>query len=81
MVTEGIALDIFIDFFFGSFYQMVVTGALRYFSLLPYFRNFEIKNTDLTHCFWSLRSVLTKLLLVRTHTQLMTYFWIGGIEE
>ena len=32
------------------------------------------------HKKWSLRSILTTLLLVRAYTQLMTYFWIDGIE-
>ena len=66
--------------FVHSFHQEVGSGALGDLLLLPYFWNCEVKNTGLTHCFRSLRVILTELLLVRTYMQLMTYYCLGGIE-
>ena len=45
-------------------------GSLGYFLLLHYFRNNEIKNTGLIHCFWSLQAILTGLIPVRTYIKL-----------
>ena len=81
MGAEGVALAISLAYFFSSVHnQLDGEGALVYFLILHYFQNCEIKNTGLTHCFCSLRAILTKLLLVRTYIQLMTYFWLVGIE-
>ena len=45
------------------YFQVDRAGALGASPLLHYFRHYEIKNTDLIHCFWSLRAILTGLLL------------------
>ena len=50
--------------------EMVGAGTLGDFPLLNYFRKFEFKNNGLIQCFWSLRAILTGLLLVHTYTQL-----------
>ena len=83
MGAEGVDLAVFLAYFFHGDhqeYQVVGAGNLGAFPLLHYFRNCDIKNTDLIQCFWSLRTILTKLILVHKYTQLMTYFWIDGLK-
>ena len=80
MGSEGVALALSLDYFFPLVSSSGGSGRLRGFPLLPHFRNCEIKNTGLTHYLWSLRAILTELILVSTHTQLMTYFWLGGLK-
>ena len=53
-----------------SFYIILVknmtSGRLRVFMGLHNFRNGEIKNTGLIHCFCTLREIFSGILLVRT---------------
>ena len=69
--TLAVSLDYFCSSRISSIDGVVALGVLP---LLHYFRNCEIKNTGLIQCFWSLRVILTKLLLVCSHTHIMTYF-------
>ena len=80
MVAEGVALAVFLAYFHLFRSSSDGAGALGASLLLRYFRNCEIKNNGLTYCFWSLRAIFTKLLLVCTYTQLMTHFRFDGIE-
>ena len=81
MGAEGVALAVYLAYFPSSrISSSDGAGDLGDFTILHYFQNCEIKKTCLTNCLRSLRSIITKLILVRTYTQLMTYFRLDGLK-
>ena len=78
MSAGGVSLSVLLDFFSRQ-YQVYGAGVLGDFLLLNYFRNCEIKNTGLAF-FWSLRAILTKIIILHMYMQLMAYFFPDSIE-
>ena len=62
MGAEGFSLALFLDYFISSI-SSDGAGTLGDFPLLHYFRNYEIKNTDLIQFFWFLQAILNVLLI------------------
>ena len=60
--------------------------SLGDFLMLHFFRNCDIKNTGLIHCFWSLQAIRIKILPLHMYMQInpeqLDYFifWILGMK-